>query len=122
MTPAQQAKAAGLKSLSQVRDMLGTNKSGHPMVSLQTLSNWHKNKPDLFEAVLKGVGALAHVKWIKWADKRPSQAGVYLTFWSDGAIETYEVGADELDVEEVIVGKRIQSTLLSWAENVEPPK
>jgi len=39
MTPSQQAKAEGLKSLSQVRDMLGTNKNGHPMVSLQTLSN-----------------------------------------------------------------------------------
>lgn len=54
MTPSQQAKAAGLKSLSQVRDMLGTNKNGHPMVSLQTLNNWAKNKPLLFQAVLDG--------------------------------------------------------------------
>jgi len=54
MTPSQQAKAAGLKSLSQVRDMLGTNKNGHPMVSLQTLSNWAKNKPELFRVVLIG--------------------------------------------------------------------
>jgi len=57
MTPAQQAKAAGLKNLSQVRDMLGTNKNGHPMVSLQTLNNWHKNKPLLFAAVLAGCAA-----------------------------------------------------------------
>jgi len=57
MTPSQQAKAAGLKSLSQVRDMLGTNKNGHPMVSLQTLNNWHKNKPLLFQAVLDGCVA-----------------------------------------------------------------
>jgi hypothetical protein len=54
MTPSQQAKAAGLKSLSQVRDMLGTNKNGHPMVSLQTLINWHRDKPELFEVVLLG--------------------------------------------------------------------
>lgn len=54
MTPSQQAKAAGLKSLSQVRDMLGTSESGHPIVSLQTLINWHKNKPDLFDIILTG--------------------------------------------------------------------
>lgn len=57
MTPSQSAKAAGLKSLSQVRDMLGTNKNGHPMVSLQTLTNWHKNKPLLFEVVIAGCVA-----------------------------------------------------------------
>lgn len=57
MTPAQQAKAEGLKSLSQVRDMLGTNKNGHPMVSLQTLSNWAKHKPELFKTVLAGCVA-----------------------------------------------------------------
>lgn len=55
MTPSQQAKSTGLKSLSQVRDTLGANKNGHPMVSLQTLANWHKNKPELFEVVLIGV-------------------------------------------------------------------
>lgn len=54
MTPSQQAKAAGLKSLSQVRDMLGTSESGQPIVSLQTLINWHKNKPKLFNAVILG--------------------------------------------------------------------
>lgn len=57
MTPSEQAKATGLKSLSQVRDMLGTNKNGHPMVSLQTLNNWHKNKPLLFAVVLAGCAA-----------------------------------------------------------------
>lgn len=57
MTPSQQAKAAGLKSLSQVSDMLGTNKNGRPMVSLQTLNNWHKSKPLLFAAVLAGCAA-----------------------------------------------------------------
>jgi len=59
-TPSQQAKAAGLKSLSQVRDMLGTAPSGHPTVSLQTLSNWHKNKPELFAVVLEGCVAIVN--------------------------------------------------------------
>lgn len=46
MTPAQQAKWEGLKSLSQVSEMTG--------VSLQTLTNWAKNKPELFDVVLLG--------------------------------------------------------------------
>lgn len=54
MTPAQTAKSMGLKSLTQARDMLGTNKNGHPMVSLNTLTNWHRNKPELFEVVMLG--------------------------------------------------------------------
>jgi hypothetical protein len=47
MTPAQQAKAAGLKSLLQVSELTG--------VSIQTLSNWAKNKPDLFRVVIVGA-------------------------------------------------------------------
>lgn len=46
MTPSQQAKAAGLKSLTEVMNQTG--------VSLQTLTNWHKNKPRLFAVVVKG--------------------------------------------------------------------
>ena len=46
MTPSQQAKAAGLKSLLQVSETTG--------VSMQTLSNWHKNKPALFAVVIAG--------------------------------------------------------------------
>lgn len=49
MTPSQQAKAAGLKSLLQVSDLTG--------VSVQTLSNWAKNKPELFAFVLAGCVA-----------------------------------------------------------------
>lgn len=49
MTPSQQAKATGLKSLSQVSELTG--------VSIQTLSNWAKNKPDLFAVVLAGCVA-----------------------------------------------------------------
>lgn len=46
MTPSQQAKAAGLKSLTQVMNITG--------VSLQTLTNWHRDKPKLFKVVLLG--------------------------------------------------------------------
>lgn len=49
MTPSQQAKAAGLKNLLQVSKMTGQ--------SLQTLSNWAKNKPELFRIVLLGCKA-----------------------------------------------------------------
>jgi len=46
MTPAQQAKEAGLQSLASVSDLTG--------VSYQTLSNWHRHKPELFRIVLLG--------------------------------------------------------------------
>ena len=46
MTPSEQAKAAGLKSLGRVTELTG--------VSRQTLTNWSKNKPKLFAVVLLG--------------------------------------------------------------------
>ena len=49
MTPSQQAKAAGLKSLLQVSEM--TDRSP------QTLTNWHNNYPDLFRIVITGCVA-----------------------------------------------------------------
>ena len=54
MTPSQQAKAAGLKSLAVVVEMTG--------VSYQTLNNWHKHKPELFTTVLAGCKALHDAK------------------------------------------------------------
>ena len=57
MTPSQQAKAAGLKSLLQDSELTG--------VSIQTLSNWAKNKPELFEVVINGC----LVKWIEQLDE-----------------------------------------------------
>ena len=45
-TPAKQAKATGLKSLSQVSEMTG--------ISLQTLSVWHKSRPKLYAIILRG--------------------------------------------------------------------
>jgi len=49
MTPSQQAKSVGLKSLTQVSKITG--------VSLNTLTNWHRDKPELFRIVLLGVKA-----------------------------------------------------------------
>ena len=45
-TVTQQATDLGLESLSQVIELSG--------VSRQTLDNWSKNKPELFEVVLLG--------------------------------------------------------------------
>ncbi len=49
MTPSKQAKELGLKSLTQVSELTGQ--------SLQTLTNWFNNKPELFEVVLLGCKA-----------------------------------------------------------------
>jgi len=49
MTPSQQAKSVGIKSLTQVSQITG--------VSLNTLTNWHRDKPELFRIVLLGVKA-----------------------------------------------------------------
>ena len=50
MTPSQQAKEAGLKNLLQVQRLTGQ--------SAQTLTNWHKNKPELFRVVIAGCAAI----------------------------------------------------------------
>ena len=55
MTPSKKTKALGFKGMNQVKAELGFNKNGHPLVSSQTLDNWNKNKPELFDAVLIGV-------------------------------------------------------------------
>lgn len=47
MTPSQQCKQAGLKSLAELVRTSG--------VSEQTLINWHKNKPVLFELLIHGA-------------------------------------------------------------------
>lgn len=47
MTPSEQCKQAGLKSLAELIRL-----SGQPK---QTLIDWHKTKPRLFVLVLKGV-------------------------------------------------------------------
>ena len=49
MTASKQAKELGLKSLTQVSELTGQ--------SLQTLTNWFNDKPELFEVVLLGCAA-----------------------------------------------------------------
>jgi hypothetical protein len=51
MTASQKAKQLGCKSLTQVAELTGA--------SLQTLTNWHKNKPELFMVVCVGVSIVA---------------------------------------------------------------
>jgi hypothetical protein len=51
MTPSQQAKQAGLKSLAELSRITG--------VSTQTLANWHRYKPALFAVVLRGAARQA---------------------------------------------------------------
>ena len=46
MSPSRQAKAAGLRNLKQAADITGQ----HP----NTLTLWHRTKPELFEVVLAG--------------------------------------------------------------------
>ena len=43
MTPSEQAKALGCKSLAAVSEAVG--------VSVQTLTNWHRDRPAVFVAV-----------------------------------------------------------------------
>jgi hypothetical protein len=47
MTPSQQCKSAGLKSLAELVKI--------SEVSEQTLINWHRDKPKVFKLVLAGA-------------------------------------------------------------------
>jgi hypothetical protein len=47
MTPSEQCKAAGLKSLAELANISG--------VSVQTLINWSRDKPALFATVVAGA-------------------------------------------------------------------
>ena len=49
MKPSEKCKEAGLKSLAELSEISGE--------SVQTLNNWSKNKPIVFELVLKGAAA-----------------------------------------------------------------
>ena len=54
MTASKQAKELGLKPLTKVSELTGQ--------SLQTLINWHKDKPELFNIVLLGCYAIQNNK------------------------------------------------------------
>jgi len=53
-TPAIEVKYSGLSTLKEVADMCN--------VSVQTLSNWHKSRPELFDVVIVGVASIKHNK------------------------------------------------------------
>jgi len=50
MTASEQAKAAGLKSLAELADMVRK--------PTQTLRNWHRDSPELFAVVVAGAVAI----------------------------------------------------------------
>ena len=54
MTPSQQCKQAGLKSLAELSRVSG--------VSEQTLINWHRDKPVLFNVVCLGAARVKEMK------------------------------------------------------------
>lgn len=54
MKPSEKVKSAGLSSLAEVSRMTGQ--------SVQTLGNWYKDKPDLFDVVLSGCLAIKEEK------------------------------------------------------------
>ena len=54
MTPSKQAKAAGLKSLAEMSEI--------SQVSINTLRNWHKDKPQRFRVMLAGC-VIAKFNW-----------------------------------------------------------
>ena len=47
MKPSEKCKAAGLKSLAELSEISSE--------SVQTLNNWSKNKPLVFDLVLRGA-------------------------------------------------------------------
>lgn len=54
MKPSEKCKQAGLKSLAELSATTGE--------SVQTLINWSKNKPQLFNVVLTGAVAINEIK------------------------------------------------------------
>lgn len=50
LTPSEQCKSAGIKSLNQLSEITS--------VSRQTLINWHRDKPQLFTVVVSGAAVI----------------------------------------------------------------
>ena len=63
---------------------------------------------------------MTKVEWVSWTVKgdAPDEPGNYLTYWSDGYIETFYLDEEDLEKSSITAGN---STLLYWADNVEPP-
>jgi hypothetical protein len=63
MTPSEQCKAAGLRSLAEVAEMVRKPP--------QTLRNWHRDSPELFAVVVAGAVVIkaANVEVTGWRIK-----------------------------------------------------
>lgn len=70
MTPSEQCHRAGLKSLTRLSEVSGQ--------SVQTLINWHRNKPKLFELVL--LGAVTSTKCKKCGGEMKEGKAIAQTF------------------------------------------
>lgn len=58
------------------------------------------------------------VNWIDCNDGMPESPGIYLTYWSDGALETMRLDEADIDKTYIVIGNAV---MLFWAENVAPP-
>lgn len=62
---------------------------------------------------------MAKVDWIDINESMPDEAGMHLTYWSDGTLETYPVCEKEIAKGYISSGNDV---VLFWAENVDPPE
>jgi len=64
--------------------------------------------------------ALRHcwLGWKAWSEETPTEPGKYLTYWSDGTIETYPFDQYELEAHAVTIGTTV---LTHWAELPQAP-
>ncbi len=62
MKPSEKCKAVSLKSLLELSEITGE--------SVQTLNNWHKNKPHVFRFVLLGVSVNKITNILNKQDKK----------------------------------------------------
>ena len=63
---------------------------------------------------------MTKVEWVSCTGTGswPDEPGNYLNYWSDSSIETFYLDDEDLEKSSITVGN---STLLYWADNVEPP-
>ena len=74
MSPSEQCKSAGLKSLAELSRISGE--------SVQTLINWHKNKPKLFSVLIAGAihkvqNGINEMKYTVYKTSFNKQSGSY---------------------------------------------
>lgn len=57
--------------------------------------------------------------WKSWNDEQPSEPGMYLTYWSDGILETYPLDQNELEAGMVFLQTAV---LAHWADLPQAPE